>query len=114
MQEVVNKHSGFSEKPLGPIHKCINEQLQNYLPPSFLQYYILTNSEDASELDKLFKLHKEHPPNVIVYHSACTEMYQDVLDDPDSGYGAICLLQKENPVIANVLIDYFEIHKLSM
>ena len=52
--------------------------------------------------------------NVIVYPSACTEMYQDVLDDPDSGYGAICLLQKENPVIANVLIDYFEIHKLSM
>ena len=114
MQEVINNHSGFSAKPLGPIHKCINEQLQHYLPPSFLQYYILSNSQDSSELGKLFSLHKEHPPNVIVYPFVCNEMYQDVFDDPDSGSAAITLLQKENPVIANVLIDYFEIHKISM
>ena len=41
-------------------------------------------------------------------------MYQDVLEDPDSGYAAISLLQKENPMIANVLIDYFEMHKQSI
>ena len=110
IQEIVNSHSGFSAKPLGPMHKCINKELQNYLPPSFLHYYILTNTQDASELSKLFILHKEHPPNVIVYPFT-SEMYQDVLKDPDSGYPTISLLQKENPMIANVLIDYFEMHK---
>ena len=113
MQEIVDSHSGFSAKPLGPMHKCINKELQNHLPPSFLHYYILTNTQDASELAKLFNLHKEHPPNVIVYPYT-SEMYQDVLECPDSGYAAISLLQKEIPVIANVLIDYFEMHKQSI
>ena len=113
MQEIVNSHSGFSTKPLGPMHKCINKEFQNYVPPSFLHYYILTNHQDASELDKLFNLHKEHPPNVIVYPYT-SEMYQDVLEGPHSGYATISLLQKENPIIANVLIDYFEMHKRSI
>ena len=114
MQQIVSNYPHFLAKPLGPMHKCINKEFHDYLPQSFLHYYILSNYEDASEMTKLFTLHNEHPAGVIVYPHHTSEIYADVLEDPQSSYAAIRMLQQENPVIANVLIDHFEAHKISM
>jgi len=56
------------------------------------------------------KKHLSELSETILYH---TTIYADVLNDLSADAGVLDLLKKENPIVANVLIDYFKIHKQS-
>jgi len=67
-------------------------------------------------LQELFQQQKECCPNTFVICVEATEdamIYNDVLDDPTSICTTLNLLKTMNPLIANLLIGYFEVQKWS-
>ena len=69
-------------------------------------------SEDSEVLAKLCQKYKEAVPDRIIREYG-TELYEDIMNDSTAESYVIKLLREENPVVANLLIDYFEIHKQS-
>ena len=67
---------------------------------------------------KLFQQHHEHCPLTIVVlpesQKDNNSFYSDVLDDPESVPQTLNLLKTMNLLLANLLIDYFEVHTWSM
>ena len=110
MQDIIKLHPSFTEKPIGPVHQFLSSHFQRQLPVTFLHVYVVTNQEDAALLTALCKKHHESIPDVIVYPFAKI-MYNDLEKDSRVDPGAVEALSKENPTLANVLIDYFELHK---
>ena len=82
------------------------------LPSAFLHCYIIANYEDSEMMAQLCQEYNEKVPERIIrgYH---TTIYEDVLNDLSADSDVLDLLKKENLIVANVLIDYFEIHKKS-
>lgn len=113
MQHIVQSCNAFSSAPIGPIYKHIPQKLQKLLPLAFLHYYIIATHHDADELVKLFKIHQEPMPNVIIRKFA-SRMYPEVKFESSSNAGAVELLQIQNPTIGNVLIDFFKAHQFGM
>ena len=106
-------HINFDGQTLDILDQCISFSLSNFKTNStrsFLYVYIITNHEDAASLTKLCNENQEPIPHIIVYPFA-TNVYDDLEKDAKSNLGAIEALQRENPTIANVLIDYFDLHK---
>lgn len=97
-------------KPIGPVHQFLSSCFQRQLPVAFLHVYVVTNQEDAALLKALCKKHHEPIPDVIIY-PLTKIMYDDLDKDSRVDPGAVEALSKENPTLANVLVDYFELHK---
>ena len=113
MQRVISKNDDmFEYTPIGPLYKRIPDQLQNFLPQAFLHSCVTTTEQDKCELDGLFKQHQEPNPNVITF-PYCEKIYSDVIDDPESSATTLKVLQAINPILANLLIDYYEAHTWS-
>lgn len=110
IQDIIQQHPLFTEKPIGPVHQFLSSHFQCQLPLAFLNAYVVTNEEDAALLKTLCKKNHEPIPDIIVYPFAKT-MYDDLEKDSRVDPGAVETLSKENPTLANVLIDYFELHK---
>ena len=110
MQNIIRNHPSFSEKPIGPVQQFLSERFQNQLPMAFLHVYIVTNAKDAALLQTLCKNNKEPIPEVIVYPFV-KKMYGNLEKDSRIDPAAIEALDKENPTLANVLVDYFALHK---
>jgi len=116
MQHVVSEnHNIFDSPPIGPLYTVIPDELTSYLPGAFLHSYVLTSYKDKSMLQELFQQQKECCPNTFVVCVETTEdtMIYDVLDDPTSICTTLNSLKTMNPLIANLLIDYFEVQKWS-
>jgi len=110
MQGIIQLHPSFTEKPIGPVHQFLSSHFQHQLPVAFLNAYVVTNQEDATMLKALCKKNHEPIPDVIVYPFVKI-MYDDLEKDSRVDPRAVEALSKENPTLANVLIDYFELHK---
>lgn len=112
MQKIIDNSQDFTAKPIGPLYKHLSENFTLMLPSAFLHCYIVANYEDSEMMAQLCREYKEKAPERIIrdYH---TTIYEDVLNDLSADSGVVDLLKKENPIVANVLIDYFEIHKQS-
>ena len=114
MQHVISENDNmFEHKPIGPLYNFIPQQLQSFLPPAFLHSYVVVTHQDKSALDELFNQHQEPYPVVITF-PYCDKIYSDVIDDPKSASTTVKILQGMNPILANVLIDYYEVHTWSM
>jgi len=113
MLSAIEHHSMFKVKPYGPLHKCISEPLKSTLPPAFLHTYVVDNYYDQRQLKDLC-LDKGEPVPVVLVTEYATEMY-DLESDSEASVNPdmVNLLKKEDPTIANLLIDYFELHKPS-
>ena len=119
MQHVVLENSTiFDQPPMGPLHTLIPEQLTSYLPSSFLHSYVVTTYKDKLNLDNLFHQHKEPIPLIIVISAESPDdtnkIYEDVVNDPETVQATLNVLRTMNPIIANLLIDYFEVEKWGM
>jgi len=110
MQKIIDDYSKFDAKPIGPLYKHLSEHFRYTLPSAFLHCYIVASYDDSAAIIQLCQDHHEVPPERLV-RSYCTEIYADVLNDTNADTDAINLLQQENPVVANLLIDYFGLHK---
>ena len=110
MQDIINQHPSFTEKPIGPVHQFLSSRFKSQLPVAFLHVYVVTNQEDAALLTSLCKKHHESIPEIIVFPFVKT-IYDDLEKDSRVDPGAVEALSKENPTLANLLIDYFELHK---
>ena len=110
MQDIIKLHPSFTEKPIGPVHQFLSPRFQSQLPVAFLHVYVVTNQEDAALLTALCKEHHESIPDIIVYPFE-EIMYDDLEKDSRVDPGAVEALSMENPTLANVLMDYFELHK---
>jgi len=110
MQNIIDAHSKFDAKPIGPLHKHLSEHFKYTLPSAFLHCYIVSSYEDSTTIMQLCQDHHEVPPERLV-RDYCTEIYTDALNDSNADANVITLLQQENPVVANLLIDYFGLHK---
>ena len=114
MQSIIGCSTQFSAKPIGPIHACINDrQIKASLPSSFLNTYIVDNNADCDSLKKLCEQHNEPVPDRIVYPFS-QKLYDDLEKDPKADIGMIESLKQENPTIANVLVDYLNLHVMDM
>jgi len=110
MQNIIQLQPSFTKKPIGPVYQFLSSHFQSQLPVAFLNAYVVTNEEDAALLKALCMKSHEPIPDVIVYPFAKV-MYDDLKKDSRVDPGAVEALSKENPTLANVLIDYFELHK---
>ena len=63
----------------------------------------MDSNEDARRFYHLFIQKKEYPPTVVVYPFKQKVLYDDV----KMNLQMLKMLQSENPVIANLIIDYF-------
>ena len=70
------------------------------MPASFANSYIVNTEEDASHLRNLFTVHKRPQPIILVYPLQ-SEGYHS--DNPLLSEA----LNKEKPVIANLITDHF-------
>lgn len=100
MRDIVESVSTFSFKPIGPIADCVvsSELLQGPISQSFLSSYIVNSAEDAEKMRELFKAYKQPQPDLIVYPFD-TPKYPIVETHH--------ILSVENPILANLLIDFF-------
>ena len=112
MQNIIDKHPHFSAKPIGPLYQHLSDNFRCMLPSSFLHCYVVASYEDSEVLAKLCQKYKEAVPDRIIREYG-TELYEDIMNDSTAESYVIKLLREENPVVANLLIDYFEIHKQS-
>jgi len=110
MRKIIDRHPCFSAKPIGPIYKHVTDTLRHLLPAAFLHTYIVASHSDAAEMAKLCCKHQEMVPDRLVREYA-TEIFPDVLIDPATDMNALEILRKLKPVVANLLIDYFELQK---
>ena len=99
MQDIIQLHPSFTEKPIGPVHQCLSLRFQSQSPVAFLHVYVVTNQEDAALLKALCKKHHEPIPDVIVYPFAKI-MYDDLEKDSRVDPGAVEALSKENPTMS--------------
>ena len=107
----------FDSPPIGPLYTVIPDELTSYLPGAFLHSYVLTTYKDKSTLQELFQQRKESCPSTFFISVESPEdcmTYGDVLNDPTSIPTTLNLLKAMNPLIENLLIDYFEVQKWSM
>ena len=119
MQHVILENSTiFDQPPMGPLHTLIPEQLTSYLPSSFLHSYVVTTYKDKSKLDDLFHRHKEPIPLTIAISAESPEdnnkIYEDVVNEPETVQTTLNVLRTMDPIISNLLIDYFEVEKWGM
>lgn len=104
MKELIKNTKAFSFPPIGPIGDCISSTFfQHHMPQSFLQSYIVNSNEDARRFHQLFIQKNEYPPTVVVYPFKQKVLYDDV----KMNLQMLEMFQSENPVIANLIIDYF-------
>lgn len=114
MQSIINHCTQFIEKPIGPIHSCVNdERIKDCLPLSILNTYIVDNNTDCDLLRKLCEQHNEPIPDRIAYPFS-QKLYDDLEKDPKADIGMIESLKQEKPTIANVLVDHLNIHIMGM
>ena len=110
MQSIIERCSQFIRKPMGPIYACIKDQhIKDRLPSDFRNSYIVDNNTDSELLKKLCEKHNETVPNRITY-SFLEKRYNDLDKDPKADKGIIMTLNEENPTVANVMVDYLDIH----
>ena len=104
MKRKIESTTSFSVKPIGPLREHVaSEFFVRLMPESFANSYIVNSNEDASHLKDLFSVYKQPQPVILVYPFQ-TERYQcdnSLLSEA---------LNKENPVITNLLIDHFGHH----
>ena len=111
MIQIINNHPGFSATPLGPVYKHLSVKFHNMVPIAFLHVYIVTSQQDAALLAKLCLKDQQPVPDRIVYNFA-GKMYEAVTEATKHvNFETVNALKDENPTIANVLIDYFELQK---
>ena len=114
MQSIISHSTQFSAKPIGPIHSCISDKrIKASLPSSFLNAYIVDNCADYDSLKKSCEQHNELVPDHIVYPFS-QKLYDDLEKDPKANIGMIESLKHEDPIIANVLVDHFNLHVMGM
>ncbi|XP_065909687.1 uncharacterized protein [Dysidea avara] len=109
MKTIIQNHPSFLFKPCGPAHEYISNSLKTNLPAAFLHSYVVDNYEDQKCLKDLCYAHKEPVPITIV-QKFTNKMY-DLKDDVETNKQTADLLNQEEPTMANVLIDYFHLHK---
>ena len=109
MKAIIQNHPSFLFKPCGPAHEYISNSLKTNLPAAFLHSYVVDNYEDQKCLKDLCYAHKEPVPITIV-QKFTNKMY-DLKDDVETNKQTADLLNQEEPTMANVLIDYFHLHK---
>ena len=110
MQCLIKNKQNFSVTPIGPIgDHIISGFFHQIISPSFASSYVANCNQDALLLRELFTVNKEPQPNIIVYPHQ-TEMYKDVKKDKKANDKTIEALKLENPTIANLLIDHFNVH----
>ena len=110
MQSIIDHCSHFTAKPLGPIYACVkDEHIRDHLPSDFLDTYIVNCPTDSELLKTLCQQHNEPVPDRIVY-SFLEKHYDDLEKVPKADKGMIAALKEENPTVANVLVDYLNIH----
>ena len=99
---------------MGPIGNCtVSDQLCREIPESLAASYIVNSPADVTVFRKLVSTYNEPQPTIIFY-SFPNAMYNNVCNGDNSTLDSEIMetLKLENPVIANVLIDYVGIHKL--
>ena len=78
----------------------------------------MTTYKDKLKLDDLFHWHKEPIPLTIAISAESPEdnnkIYEDVVNDPETVQTTLNVLRTMNPIISNLLIDYFEVEKWDM
>ena len=113
MQQIIATNGSIFEKmPIGPLYQCLPESLHCHLPDAFLHSYVIHNYYDKAKFDDLFKQNNEDLPSIIVMENS-EKMYEDVITDPESVESTVKSLLLMDPTLANLLIDYFEVHTWS-
>ena len=80
--------------------------LQHSIPASFLQSYIVNSFKDVYQFHQLFAANKDPPPTVVIYPFK----HQTNYDDVNMNAQRLGTLKSEHPVIAKLIVDYFENH----
>jgi len=109
MQTIIKNHESFLFKPYGPLHEYISDCFKANLPAAFLHSYLLDNQTDKRALIDLCHAYNETAPITLVL--GFTNKMYDLKNDPQASGDSVELLSKEEPTIANLLIDYFHLHK---
>ena len=78
----------------------------------FIAMSFTTTYYDKAKFDNLFKQNNEDLPSIIVMENS-EKMYEDVITDPESVESTVKSLLLMDPTLANLLIDYFEVHTWS-
>ena len=106
-----------STEVLGPLLTCLPKDIveENNLPTTFLHTWVVDNNHDASRLQSFCIENRYQVPLMIIYNFV-TEMYSTdelMRESQKANKDVIERLHKINPTIANVLIDYFNVHENS-
>ena len=104
-------------KVVGPLSTCLPKDIieENNFPTAFLHTWVVDNHHDALRLQSFCAENGYQVPLMITYNFV-TEMYSTddlIRESQKANHDAIERLQKINPTIANVLIDYFSVHESS-
>lgn len=107
VKKQIASSSSFSATPIGPVKEhVVAKEFHNLMPPAFASSYIVNTCEDAAHLRRLLDEFYQPQPSILVYpHS--TQRYNDL---PIPNKAIVEALSKENPVIANLLVDHFNRH----
>ena len=106
MKEIIENDASFSATPIGPIHEHVaSEFLLHLILPSFANSYIVNSCDDAAHVRKLLTDHKLPHPNIVVYPYQSQRYNYDILGNWNPS--VLEALNKEKPIIANLLVDHF-------
>ena len=107
VKKQIASSSSFSATPIGAVKEhVVAEEFHNLMPLDFASSYIVNTCEDAAHLRKLLDEFNQPQPSILVY-SYSTQRYNDL---PMPNKAIVKALSKENPVIANLLVDHFGHH----
>ena len=115
IQEHIRQFFSCSEV-LGPLFTYTPQDIveQNNLSTAFLHTWVVDNSHDTRKLQDFCLENGYQVPSIIAY-KLVNKMYStnELMKDPKAHQDLIENLNRIDPTVANILIDYFNAHENS-